>query len=132
MQSDIEKAKQIKILGVDDNERSLKLFVAILKGFGYDVITATNGKDCLKLAKQESPDLIFLDVMMPGLDGSETAQLLKEDERTKNIPIIFQTVLITENEESEYKGIIGENMFIAKPLNKEKIVRVINQVLKAD
>ena len=125
----IEKGKQIKILAVDDNASSLKLLEIILRDLGHDVITATNGRDCLQLAKKELPDLIFLDVMLPEISGGKTAELLSEDERTKNIPIIFQTVLITEEEEAKNVDSIGKHMYIAKPLNKSKVADAIIKTL---
>jgi len=118
-----------KILVVDDEKAALELAEVKLKELGYDAITAISGKDCLKIAKEEKPDLILLDVMMPELDGGGTAQRLSENPETKNIPIIFVTCLISEKEELECLGEIRGRLFVAKPLDKERLSEAINKVL---
>ncbi|MEK9150266.1 MAG: response regulator [Candidatus Desantisbacteria bacterium] len=114
-----------RMLVVDDDEGSLEVTTVMLEGLGYEVIKATSGKECLEIAKEESPDLILLDVMMPEMDGGETAQTLSENLKTKNIPIIFLTSIISEKEERVIRGYI----FVAKPLNKERLLEAITKVL---
>lgn len=126
----MEQAKKSKILVVDDEEAALDLAEIKLNELGYDAITATNGKDCLKIAKEEKPDLILLDVMMPELDGGGTAQLLLENPETQNIPIIFLTSIISEEEERESLGEFGGRLFVAKPLNKERLSEAIKTALQ--
>ena len=118
--------KKKKILVVDDEEGSLEMAEIRLKEFGYEAITATNGKDGLRMAEKECPDLILLDVMMPEMDGGEIAYLLSENPKTKDIPIIFLTSLVSERE--EFKRAKGY-LFVAKPFDKEKLLRVIKEAL---
>jgi len=77
-----------KILLVDDEPQLVVLASGRLKANGYDVITAPNGIVCLEKAKKELPDLILLDMMMPKMDGYQTLEKLKEDESTKQIPVV--------------------------------------------
>jgi len=81
--------KRETILVVDDTEANIDMLLAILKN--YDVIPALSGEDALNIAKEETIDLILLDIMMPDMDGFEVCEKLKEDEKTKGNPIIFIT-----------------------------------------
>ena len=79
------------ILVVDDEPVNIQVLSRKLKLEGLGVLTARNGQEGLELARSGSPDLILLDIMMPGMDGFEVCQRLREDERTKSIPVIFVT-----------------------------------------
>ncbi|MBU1894456.1 MAG: response regulator, partial [Candidatus Omnitrophica bacterium] len=89
----------------------------------YDVLTADNGLAAVTIAKVKKPDLIILDILMPGMDGAETAEQLKNDPRTKDIPIIFLTCLVTKAEEE--KHIKGGRYFMAKPYASDELLEVI-------
>ena len=80
-----------KILVVDDDERNLRIIEAMLIPQGYDVLLTQNGYEALKMAKEQSPDVILLDIMMPQIDGFEVARQLKEIEDTRIIPIVMVT-----------------------------------------
>ena len=111
-----------KILAVDDDPSVLVLLEKRLVASGYDVVTTTNGQDALQIAKRELPALIILDILMPGLDGSETAARLHEDPKTKNIPILFLTCLFTKREELVEGHQLGHNFFLAKPYNTKELL----------
>lgn len=105
-----------KILIVDDEQDIREVLELRLEIAGYNVITATDGKSCLRKAKEEKPDLILLDVMMPGINGFEVCKLLKENDKTKHIPVVMLTVLAQEKDLS--KGLEkGASCFISKPFN---------------
>ena len=118
-----------KILVVDDEEKLVDLYKDMLSKEGFNVITATNGREGLKLAEKEIPDLILLDVMMPGMDGGTTARILLENVKTKNIPIIFLTSIVTKEEEAEQEGQIGGRQFISKFSDREDILKKVNDAL---
>jgi len=80
-----------KILAVDDQSDNLELLAQILEDGNHIALTACNGKKALVVAEQEMPDVILLDVQMPEMDGYEACNRLKENEKTKDIPIIFLT-----------------------------------------
>ena len=117
-----------KILIVDDVVSNVLLLKILLTNEKFQVCTASNGKQCIEVAQNEHPDLILLDVMMPDLNGFDTAVILKKDPTTQEIPIIFLTALNNPND--LVKGFqVGANDFLTKPFNKEELVmRVMHQI----
>ena len=117
-----------KILIVDDVVSNVLLLKILLTNEKFQVCTASNGNQCIEMAKSEHPDLILLDVMMPDLNGFDTAVILKKDATTQEIPIIFLTAL--NNPSDLVKGFqVGANDFLTKPFNKEELVmRVMHQI----
>ncbi len=115
------------ILVVDDTNINIKILVELL-GDKYDVVVAMDGKTALKIAKEEIPDLILLDIMMPIIDGFEVCKQLKENPKTKDIPIIFLTAKTDEDSiEKAYE--IGGSDYVLKPFKpKELIARVKTQL----
>jgi len=110
------------ILIVDDTIANLDILIELLDG--YDVIDATNGEDALDIAQNENIDLILLDIMMPQMDGYQVCQKLKENPKTKDIPVIFITAK-TDEESIEEAFDIGGADYITKPfLPKELLARV--------
>jgi DNA-binding response OmpR family regulator len=118
-----------KILVVDDENDTLLLLEKRLAAKGYSVITAINGCDAIILARTQSPDLIILDVVMPGMEGGEVAAKLKEDIRTQNIPVIFLTALLSRNEAYKENHIIAGNITFAKPIDPEELLSQIKRLL---
>ena len=125
--SNINKS-DYKILIVDDVVSNVLLLKILLSNEKFQVCTANSGEACLEQVNAEMPDLILLDVMMPGIDGFQTATLLKKDPITQNIPIIFLTAL--NNPSDLVHGFqVGGSDFLTKPFNKEElIVRVMHQI----
>lgn len=117
-----------KILIVDDVVSNVLLLKILLTNEKFQVCTASNGNMCIEMAKSEHPDLILLDVMMPDLNGFDTAVILKKDPETQEIPIIFLTAL--NNPSDLVKGFqVGANDFLTKPFNKEELImRVMHQI----
>jgi len=119
-----------KILIVDDEKDTLLMLEKRLIAEGYFVLSADNGKDAVTIAKSKRPDLIILDVLMPGMDGSEVAERLKDDSRTRNIPVIFLTALLTRKEEYEKNHIVADNITFAKPFDPEELLDEIKMLLE--
>ncbi len=117
-----------KILIVDDVVSNVLLLKILLTKEKFGICTANNGRECIEKAKSERPDLILLDVMMPELNGFDTAVILKEDPETADIPIIFLTALNTPADLVQgFK--VGGNDFLTKPFNKEELImRVMQQI----
>ena len=116
------------ILVVDDVVSNVLLLKILLTKENFKVLTANNGYTCIEIAQNNHPDLILLDVMMPDINGFETAEKLKSDPATADIPIIFLTAL---NAPSDLvTGFqVGANDFLTKPFNKEELVmRVMRQI----
>ncbi len=113
------------ILIVDDNSQNLQLLSEYLDNANYKVSIATNGKKAIAIAKALQPDLILLDVMMPGVDGFDVCRQLKNESTTQDIPVIFTTAL-TETQ-NKVKGLkLGAVDYITKPFEEEELLARIN------
>jgi signal transduction histidine kinase/FixJ family two-component response regulator len=124
-----EEDRKHLILIVDDNPTNLAVIVEYLEQSGFKILVARNGEFGLKRAKFAHPDLILLDVMMPGIDGFETCRLLKEDETTKEIPVIFMTAL--SSIEDKVKGFdAGGVDYITKPIQHEEVLARVTTHLR--
>ncbi|HPQ08181.1 MAG TPA: response regulator transcription factor [Bacteroidia bacterium] len=119
----------VKILIADDEEDILQFLSYNLKKEGYEVITATNGADALKLAKKENPDLIVLDIMMPVMDGMETCKELRELPETKDKLIVFLTA--RSEDYSQIAGFEnGADDYITKPIKPKLFISRIKALLR--
>ena len=119
---------EFKLLVVDDVQTNVLLLKALLGKEGYGILVANNGQEALEVIRNENPDLILLDVLMPGMDGFEVAERLKSEEFRCEIPIIFLTAL--DDTQSIVNGLkLGVGDFISKPLRKEELmVRIKHQL----
>ena len=117
------------ILFIDDNTEMLENTAELLELSNYKVYTASNGKDGVKLAKKEHPDLIICDVMMPGLDGYEVLHILSQDPSTEMIPFIFLTA---KSGKSDFrKGMnLGADDYLTKPFEEMDLLSTIERKLK--
>lgn len=117
------------ILIIDDNPTNLEVLYATLASTGYEIILEMNGEDGIKQAAQQQPDLILLDIMMPGIDGFETCCKLQSNLTTLSIPIIFMTAL--SDTEHKIKGLsLGAVDYITKPFQQEEVLARVNVHLK--
>jgi len=125
-------ADKKKILIIDDEE-DFCFFVRknLINSQKFDAIIATSGKSGLALARSEKPDLILLDLMMPGMGGEAVYEALRASPDTGNIPVIFLTALVTR-EDTGKEGLkkIGNSWFIAKPVRTRALIAAISEVLK--
>jgi len=118
-----------KILIVDDDKDVLSVLEKRLTVEKYSVITANNGQDAIILAKAQCPDLIMLDIIMPGIDGAEVAGKLREYPETRNIPVIFLTCMLTPEEEKQKRHHVAGNIFIAKPYDIKELLSEIKKIV---
>ena len=119
-----------RILVVDDDENILNLEKTILEGKGFQVTRAAGGAEALELLRTGSFDLVLLDVMMPEVDGFTVCRKIKEDPRTKDLPVIFLTAkgggeALAEGFES------GAIMYINKPFTANKLLTIVNTMLES-
>lgn len=118
-----------RILIVDDDPLNVKLTTAKLPAGRFEVITAGNGREAVEKTLQEHPELILLDVMMPGMDGYEVSHWLKENPATMHIPIILVTAL--DGTEDRIRGFeAGADEFLNKPVNETELLARINSLLR--
>ncbi|MBD2493908.1 response regulator [Nostoc sp. FACHB-280] len=121
--------KPMHILLVDDNPNNLKVLSEAIKGCGWKALMATDGESAIEQTEYAHPDLILLDVMMPGLDGFETCRRLKANNITQNIPVIFMTALSDATD--KVKGLeIGAVDYITKPFQQEEVIARLKLHLK--
>ena len=117
-----------KILIVDDNEQIRELAKDVIESWGHTIFLAEEGRSCVEMALQILPDIILLDVMLPGLSGYEVCRLLKTKQQTQNIPVIMISALTdVENRIHSYK--VGADMSLVKPMNYEELRSIINKLL---
>lgn len=115
------KPDQMKILIVDDTVANVDVLTSTLAPLGYQLAVANSGDKALKIAARFAPDLILLDVMMPGIDGFEVCRLLKEDAATAHIPVIFVTAKI-ETDDVVRGFRLGAVDYVTKPFRAEEVV----------
>lgn len=118
-----------KILIIDDTDLMVRVISDILEDVGYQVISASNGPQGLKMVREEKPDLVILDVVMPGMDGFEVCKILRDDESNNLMPIIMLTAQVDEDD--KLTGLeLGADDYIIKPFNKRELVSRVNNTLK--
>ncbi|MFQ4162742.1 MULTISPECIES: hybrid sensor histidine kinase/response regulator [Nostocales] len=121
--------KSIRILLVDDNPNNIKVLSEAIHAYGWKALMATDGESAIEQTEYAQPDLILLDVMMPGIDGFETCRRLKANPDTQNIPIVFMTALSDSTD--KVKGLeIGAVDYITKPFQQEEVIARLKLHLK--
>ncbi|RKD34313.1 response regulator [Thermohalobacter berrensis] len=120
---------QKKILVVDDEEHIVELIKFNLEKNGYEVVTAFEGEEALNKVYEEEPDLVVLDLMLPGIDGIEVCKRMKRDSITENIPIIMLTAKSEETD--KVLGLeIGADDYITKPFSVRELIARVKAVLR--
>ena len=115
------------ILVADDEPEQVATLQALLTERGYKVITALSGEQALQKSVSFQPDLIILDIMMPKMDGTEVAMLLKHDVRTKDIPVFFVTAVISPDDQARVSG--NPNPIFAKPVRLQDLLTAIKNTI---
>lgn len=118
-----------RILIIDDDVAMLRLFGDFLSKEGFEIVTANNGNDGVRLAIEKIPDLIILDVMMPGKDGGQVGRELLDNNKTKNIPVIFLTGLVSEEEVGKDGDKIAKRFYMSKSTDKKEIIKKIKEII---
>jgi len=118
-----------KILIIDDTEFMTKLISDVLINEGYEVVTASNGRQGIEMVRIEKPDLVLLDVVMPDMDGFEVCKTLRDDEGNNLMPIIMLTA--QDNEDDKLTGLeLGADDYIIKPFNTRELVSRVRNTLR--
>ncbi|MCM8761891.1 MAG: response regulator [Candidatus Omnitrophica bacterium] len=122
------EGKPKKILVVEDEVDNLKILSMALKSAGYIVFGATNGEEGLEIFREEKPDLVILDVMMPVMDGWEVLKRIKAGLRSRRVPVIMLTAKNTDMD--KIKGYdYGADFYVTKPYNIKKLLPIIRDML---
>ncbi len=115
-----------RILYVEDNFQNKRLVRKILNSKGYEVLEADNGQDGVDMAAQEQPDLILMDISIPGIDGIEATRLIKENPETTHIPIIALTANAMRGDRERFLA-AGCDDYLPKPISTPDLLRVIGE-----
>ncbi len=123
--------KKKKILIADDEPEIVNIVKKMLEE-KYEVVSASNGEECIEVAKKEKPDLILLDILMPKMDGWETLRKLKEDKELKDIPVSMLTALPLTPDDTKGKPINKIENYIVKPFTKETLLIKIEDIFERE
>jgi two-component system cell cycle response regulator DivK len=118
------------ILIVEDEPKNLILFRDLLRVSGYNTIEATDGKQCLELARSKKPDLILMDIQIPEINGLEATQTLKGDTATRDVPIIALTALAMKGDKEKITK-AGCDGYLAKPVDIKELLKLVAEHLSA-
>jgi two-component system, sensor histidine kinase and response regulator len=121
MSTEISSEKKATILIVDDNTKNIQVIALTLRQYNYIILIATNGKDAVEMVERKRPDLVLLDIMMPGMDGYEACRIIKSKKENENIPVIFLTAL--NEKDNIVRGFeAGGVDYITKPFNNKELI----------
>jgi two-component system cell cycle response regulator DivK len=117
-----------KILVIEDNPANMKLACLLLRNAGHEVLCAVDAETGLTTARADHPELILMDIQLPGMDGLAATALLKQDPATASIPVIALTAMAMESDR-EKSQVAGCDAYIAKPLRYQALYAAINALL---
>lgn len=118
-----------RILAIEDEDDILEIIEYNLEREGYEVMTSKNGQEGLEKVREEHPDLILLDLMLPDLDGLEICRIIRDEDEIKKIPVIMVTAKDTESEVVLGLG-VGADDYVTKPFNPQELVARVKAVLR--
>ncbi len=116
-----------KVLVVDDEQDIQKVVVARIRRFGYDVIAASDGQEALNKMISEKPDLVLLDIMLPGMSGFEVSRMIKSNDLIKNIPVIFLSASVEDLQKKAEDNQADD--FLGKPFNPDELRQKIEKFI---
>jgi len=113
-----------RILVIEDNPANMTLAVFLLESAGHTVLAATDAEAGLSLAREQRPDLVLMDIQLPGMDGLEATRLLKQDPGTSSIPVVALTALAMKGDEARIRA-AGCDGYIAKPMRYQDFLTIV-------
>lgn len=120
-----------KILIVEDNDTNMKLFHDLLDAHGYDTLQTKDGREVLAIMREKHPDLILMDIQLPGMSGLEITKLIKADDELKSIPIVAVTAFAMKGDEEKMR-LSGCDAYIAKPISLKPFLETIKTLIDED
>jgi two-component system cell cycle response regulator DivK len=117
------------VLIVEDNEKNMKLARDVLQAKGYDTLEAVTGEDGVRLAREKGPDLVLMDIQLPGINGIEAFRQLRADAKTSRIPVIALTASVTPTDRSAINA-AGFDAFVSKPINLKEFVDTVKRLIE--
>ena len=117
------------VLIVEDNDKNMKLARDVLQAKGYQTLEAETGEEGVKLAKENVPDLVLMDIQLPGINGIEAFKQLRADPTTARIPIVALTASVTPTDRSQITA-AGFDAFVGKPINLKEFLDTVKRLVE--
>ena len=117
------------VLIIEDNDKNMKLARDVLQNKGYQTIEAVTGEEGVKLALQRRPDLVLMDIQLPGINGIEALKQIRADAKTAHIPVVALTASVTPTDRSQITA-AGFDAFIGKPINLKEFVNTVKRLIE--
>ena len=117
------------VLIVEDNDKNMKLARDVLQEKGYETMEAETGEEGVKLAKENVPDLVLMDIQLPGINGIEAFKQLRADPKTARIPIVALTASVTPTDRSQITA-AGFDAFVSKPINLKEFLDTVKRLVE--
>jgi two-component system, cell cycle response regulator DivK len=117
------------VLIVEDNEKNMKLARDVLQAKGYQTLEAITGEDGVKLAKERKPDLVLMDIQLPGINGIEAFRQIRADANTSRIPVVALTASVTPTDRSAIAA-AGFDAFISKPISLKEFLDTVKRLVE--
>ena len=118
------------ILIIEDNEKNMKLARDVLQAKGYQTLEAVTGEDGVRLANERVPDLVLMDIQLPGISGIEAFRQLRADPKTAAIPVIALTASVTPTDRSQITA-AGFDAFVSKPISVREFLATVKRLVEA-
>jgi two-component system cell cycle response regulator DivK len=115
-----------RVLIVEDNGKNMKLVRDVLQATGYSTLEATTGEDAVELALSQAPALVLMDVQLPGIDGVEALERLRQDERTASIPVLALTAQAMSGDRERFLE-AGFDGYLAKPVDVRELIEAVRE-----
>ena len=117
------------VLIVEDNEKNMKLARDVLQAKGYATLEAATGEEGVRLAKERVPDLVLMDIQLPGINGIEAFKQIRADARTARIPVVALTASVTPTDRSQITA-AGFDAFVGKPINLKEFIDTVKRMVE--
>ena len=117
------------VLIVEDNEKNMKLARDVLQAKGFQTLEAVTGEEGVKLAKEKKPDLVLMDIQLPGINGIEAFKQIRAEASTKGIPVVALTASVTPTDRSAISA-AGFDAFLSKPINLKEFLDTIKRLVE--
>ena len=116
------------VMVVEDNEKNRKLMRVILKAKGYNVVEAATGEEAIGILKNQKPDIILMDIQLPGIDGLTLIKQIKADTSTKDVPILAVTAYAMKGDEQKIMA-AGADGYLSKPINTQELPAIVEKYI---
>jgi two-component system cell cycle response regulator DivK len=118
------------VLIVEDNDKNMKLARDVLQAKGYQTLEAETGEEGVRLAKERTPDLVLMDIQLPGINGIEAFRQIRADPKTARIPVVALTASVTPTDRSQITA-AGFDAFVGKPINLKEFLDTVKRLVEA-